>query len=273
MRTVVICGSTILLLLIGAVFVAPRRSPNADAPPASIDKPGPDPPDPPDPPDSPDPLDRSDQPGGLAFDRLEIDLGLVPVGEARRVEVGWRRMGEGSLGVRRVETGCGCLIASGLPDVLPAGARGVLVLEVAGRASPGPFVLVVRILTDRPPDDLHHVRVRGYVGDDVVVSPPSLALAAVSPGRAIERIVTVRVPPGRAALRAARVDAVLVGLEGSVAVVEPVVARDRSAAGNDVIVTVRAPVVGGPFAGHIEVRVGTAGLWRIPIRGTVVPPR
>src|SRR5207253_1841965 len=111
-RTVVIGGSTLLLLLIGAAFVGHRRSPDAVAPPASL-------------------------------------------------------------------TG---------PD-----------------------------LSDRPPDDLHHLRVRGFVGSDTVVSPAALPLAALSPGRTVERLVTVRPPPGR---ERTPVEARLVGLLGETRVVE-----------------------------------------------------
>ena len=258
MRTVVIGGSTLLLLLIGAAFVAYRRSPDAVAPPASLT--GPDP------------------PGGLQFARSEVDLGLMAGGEARRVEVPWRRTGEGPLGIRTVETGCGCLLASGLAKVLPAGALGTLVLDIAGRRAPGPFTLVVRILSDRPPDDLHHLRIRGFVGSDTVVSPAALPLAALSPGRSVERLVTVRPPPGR---ERTPVEARLVGLVGETRVVEgPLIQAtsgrrqpDGVVRGHDVIVVVRAPDEAGPFLGHVEVRVGNEGLWRLPVRGTVVAAR
>jgi len=257
-RTVVIGGSTLLLLLIGAAFVGHRRSPDAVAPPASLT--GPDP------------------PGGLAFERTEVDLGAVAAGEARRVEVPWRRTGEGPLGIRNVETGCGCLLASGLPRALPAGAAGTLVLDIAGRRAPGPFSLVVRVLSDRPPDDLHHLRVRGFVGSDTVVSPAALPLAALSPGRTVERLVTVRPPPGR---ERTPVEARLFGLLGETRVVEGPLIRatgggkepEGTVRGHDVIVVVRAPETAGPFAGHVEVRVGDEGLWRVPVRGTVVAAR
>ena len=257
---VVISGSAILLLLIGAALVAIRRSPDAGPSPASIE-------------DSPDALTATDASGGVAFEATEFDLGTVPAGEPRLVVAPWRRTGPGALRVSRVATGCGCLGASGLPEVLPPGARGQVVLRVAGRETPGPFHLGVEIHTDRPPNDRYRLLVRGYVGTAVVVAPLSLPLAALSPGEVVERVVTVRAPPGPSP---PRIEARLSGIEGEVRIVDPIVARDREASGTlgrDVIVSLRAPTVAGPFAATLEIRSAGEGLWRIPVRGTVVAPR
>ncbi len=200
----------------------------------------------------------------LVLEPSQLDLGRLEVGEGRRVEVAWCRQGPGLLRVLAVHTGCSCVAGAGLPEVVPEGARGALALEVRGRSSPGPFLVIVRILTDRPPDDVVPFRLRGFVGSATTVDPPALHLGAVSPGVTLRRAVAVRPPPPR---REAPVEARVVGLAASCDVGPP---ADRAASGADVRVTLTAPAAAGPFSGHVEVRVQGEGVWRIPLDGVVV---
>ena len=109
----------------------------------------------------PDPPDGTDL---LRFTPDERDLGRIDGGASARVAFPWRRGGAGDLRVFALETDCGCAVASGLPDLVPEGASGTLVLDLRGRSRPGPFAHVVRLRVDRAPDDVLRVRVRGFVG-------------------------------------------------------------------------------------------------------------
>ena len=202
--------------------------------------------------------------GGLAFEADEVDLGILEPKEAREVEVPWRRTGGGELGIRTISTGCGCAVARGLPEKVPEGASGRLVVRFSGRSHAGPFTLWVRVLTDRPPGDLKRLRLRGFVGTATVVTPRAIDLGAVTPDRVVEVSVTVRPPPARLS---APVRAILTGLPGFADVGPPV---ELWALGSDVSASVHAPSRPGPFLGWLQVVVGDEGLWRIPIRGTVV---
>ncbi len=285
----------LLLLLATTAFVAWRRPRDAPARPASLMAPGGAPPGgpgggggggpppapgrlwPPDhPPDFAEPEAESDRfdpggDGGLVFEADEVDLGVLESKEPREVDVPWRRTGAGELGIRTVSTGCGCAVARGLPDRVPEGASGRLVVRFSGRSHAGPFTLWVRVLTDRPPGDLKRLRLRGFVGTATLVAPRAIDLGAVTPDRVVDVSVTVRPPPSRAS---PRVQALLTGLAGFADVVPPAELRAR---GSDVSVSVHAPSRPGPFLGWLQVVVGDEGVWRIPIRGTVVatsvPPR
>ncbi len=258
MRTLGTSGYLLLLLLITAALVGLRRSRDAAAPPASFNFA----------PTSGDATPERAPP--LAFEREAVDLGVLAVGEPRSVALCWRRFGPGELRVRGVRTGCGCVVAGGLPDVLAEGATGVLTVSLAGRSLPGPFTHVVHVLTDRPPDDLVRLVVTGFVGPDVVVTPATFPLGTLAPGAVADRVVNVRPPPGAAA---GKVSATFVGIEGDFEVVDP---AEGGARGRDVALTLAAPFEPGPFEGLVEIRVGEAGLWRIPVRGevaTAVRPR
>ena len=215
-----------------------------------------------------DPRPALGEGSSLLFEPSEVDLGRLAAGEARRVEVPWRRVGAGALRVRQVVTGCGCVVAQGLEGALPEAASGVLLLDLAGRARAGPFAETVRVLTDRPPDDVITVRVRGFVGGDTLVSPPSLVVGPVHPGESLVRWLTVRAPPGLPATGrgAPDVDAQFVGLAGTVRGLPP--ARP-GAVGWDLEVTLTTPTARGPFAASLELRVGSERLVRVPIAGVV----
>lgn len=261
MRTLGTCGYLLLLLLIFAAFVAWRRSRDAAAPPASF-SPGAAPFD-------AEGRERGPPWGGdapLAFERDLVDLGVLSVGEGRSAPVRWRRRGTGPLKVRAVRTGCGCVVAGGLPDVVPEGAEGVLTVEVRGRTMPGPFTHVIHVVTDRPPDDVLRLVVRGFVGDAVVVAPGTFSLGSVPPGAVVDRAVTVRPPPDADAKDVA---ATFVGVEGDWQVTEPL---ERGAHGADVLLAFFAPIAPGPFSGEVEIRVGVRGVWRIRVTGDVARP-
>ena len=254
MRTVQI-GGILLLLLTLAALVALRRSRDAVARPASIpEAPGPSPPD--------GPEESGD--GGLVFDPPEIDLGALEPAEPRRLSVRWSRRGAGPLKIRSAYTGCGCVVASGLPDAMPEGASGTMTIDFRGRTLPGPFAMFVRVVTDRPPADVQTVRLRGFVGSSIVVAPAALRLASVSPGHVVHRSATIRPPPSRLDVAIA---ATLEGVAGAAAVVDP---AERGAVGWDVECSIVAPEAPGPFTGSLLIRAGDDSLWRIPIYGTVV---
>jgi hypothetical protein len=201
---------------------------------------------------------------GLAFAPTSRDLGTVEAGRASRVSFAWRWAGPGDLRVLSVETGCSCVVAAGLPGVIPEGASGTLVLDVAGRTRPGPFAVQARVVTDRPPDDVVRVEVRGFVGSAVAVDPPAIDLGRVAAGAEVVRSVTVRPPPGR------DLGGVLASLEdvGGTCTVRPP-ARE-GVVGADVRVVLRVPAHAGPFHGHVEVRAAREGVWRVPVRGDAV---
>ena len=199
----------------------------------------------------------------LVFETTEVDLGRLAPGEVRRVEVPWRRAGPGTLRVREVAPGCGCVVARGLEGALEAGATGALVFEIAGRARAGPFAETVRVLTDRPPDDVHTLRLRGFVGDGVVVSPGALSLGPLRPGERLVRWLTVRSPPGGFA---PAVDAKLAGLSGTIRGLPP---GRPGAVGWDLEISLRAPLREGPFSGSLAVRVEGQAPVHVPVDGTV----
>jgi len=214
-----------------------------------------------------DPGDDPPAPSALVFETTEIQLGRLARGEGRRVEVRWRRTGPGALRVLQVVPGCGCVVAHGLEETLErtlqAGATGTVVLEVAGRARRGPFAETVRVLTDRPSDDVVTLRVRGFVGDGAVVSPSAISLGPAHPGERFVRWLTVRAEPGRAP---PPVDVKLDGLSGTVRGLPP---RREGAVGWDLEVTLRAPPQVGPFSGSLGVRVGDAAPVHVPVDGIV----
>lgn len=201
---------------------------------------------------------------GLEFDPPEIDLGVLAAGEGKRIEVPWKRSGAGDLRVLEIQTGCACVVSSGLSDLVPEGAHGTFVLDVHGRSRPGPFAVTVRVVTDRRPDEIRRVRITGFVGSKTAVDPPSIHLGASSPGRAVHRAITVRPPPSAADAEA---EADLMGLEGACDVGKP---AERGALGSDVRVRVEAPRRPGVFSGYVEVRVRGEGTWRVPVDGEVV---
>lgn len=204
--------------------------------------------------------------GALAFETTEVDLGRLAPGESRRVEVPWQRVGAGVLRVREVVPGCGCVVARGLAGALEAGSQGVLAIDVAGRPRKGPFSETVRVLVDRPPDDVVTLRVRGFVGDEAVVSPGALVVGPVRPGERVVRWVTVRAPPGQPP---PPVDALLAGICGTVRGLPP---GRKGAVGWDLEVTLVAPSHPGRFAGALAVRVAEATLASVPIDGVVEGP-
>ncbi|HVG94307.1 MAG TPA: DUF1573 domain-containing protein [Planctomycetota bacterium] len=219
----------------------------------------------------PDPPDGTDL---LRFTPDERDLGRIDGGASARVAFPWRRGGAGDLRVLALETDCGCAVASGLPDVVPEGASGTLVLDLRGRSRPGPFLHVVRLRVDRAPDVVLRLRVRGFVGSAVVVEPVALDVGRVATGLEVARVVTVRPPPGPDATHAeARIEAYaeaqLVGVSGTCEVRGPARPGVRGA---DVLVRARVPDRPGPFLGHVELRVAREGVWRIPLRGEAVVP-
>jgi hypothetical protein len=78
--------------------------------------------------------------------------------------------------------------------------------------------------------------------------------------------VDVHVPPDGGDEEIA---AVLEGIEGSVEVVPPLLARAR---GRDLLVGVEAPRVTGPFEGVVRVTVPGRESVEVPVRGLVVAP-
>ena len=209
------------------------------------------------------PGDDPAAPPALVFEATDVDLGRLARGEGRRVEVPWRRAGEGMLRVREVVPGCGCVVARGLEGELEAGATGALVLDVAGRARAGPFAEFVRVLTDRPPVDVHTLRLRGFVGDGAVVSPGAILLGPLRPGERVVRWLTVRAQPGRSP---PPVDVKLAGISGTIRGLPP---GREGAVGWDLEVTLRAPWQVGPFSGSLAVRVGDDPPVHVSVDGTV----
>jgi hypothetical protein len=126
---------------------------------------------------------------------------------------------------------------------------------------------VVRVITDRPPDDVVRLVVRGYVGSTAVVAPASLALGVGAPGAWVERTATVRTPPR---VGYADVEVSFVGLDGDFEVTEP---AERGAHGCDVTLLFAAPFAAGRFSGRVDIHVGREGTWRIPVWGEVAAPR
>ena len=294
MRTVATCGGLFLLLLIYefAAFVVDRRSPDAGPSPASIsDSSGADPPaagpSGAAPPGSPThvhsshPLAWEGEPvraSGLVLGCGAVDLGDLDPGEFVTLEIPWRRTGRGPLRVREVRTGCGCLVVSGLPEVVDEGLSGDLRLEVHVPIRAGPFEVAVQALTDRAPEDVVRVDVLGYSGHEFSVDPPTLDLGTMLQGRSVERIVSVRLPTtsGRPGAPDAPVRARLVGLDGTVVVHPPWTGRRRGPVrerGAEVVVA-PATAASGDVDGTLEVSVGDAPPRRIAVRGRVAeaPP-
>jgi hypothetical protein len=269
MRTFVIGGCLLLLLLNTAASVEFRRSRAAAAPPASLPE---------------EPARRAERPAAcrgvpasvgdatgpplalaLQFVPAAVDLGVVEPSETRTVDVGWLRRRPGVLLVRAIHTGCGCVVATALPPRLEEGASGVLLVEVRAPSVPGPFRHTLRVVTDRPPDDVVRLEVVGYVGSEPVVTPASLVLGRLAPGEAIERRLALRTPPGDEG----EVTAALVGVDGECEVVPPC---EQGALGWDVIVRVRAPRRDG-VAGRVALAFvrgdRTRHEWSLPVTGDV----
>ena len=269
MRPVATCGVLLLLLLIIAAFVVARRSPDAGPSPASM----------PDhgahvsPVTASRPLADTGPPvvaSGLVVCCGYVDFGDLDPEDSVHVEIPWHRVGAGVLAVREVRTGCGCVRATGLPETIPRDAQGTLALDVRVPSRPGPFSLAVRVLTDRPPDDVARIDLCGFSGHDVYLDPTVIDLQVVPRGREVERVVSVRLP---AALPDAAIRARLHGVEGVVSVHPPLQQPKRreggrSERGADLLVRVRSDVP-GPIEGVLEVVVGDGEPRRLPVRGSV----
>jgi hypothetical protein len=200
----------------------------------------------------------------LAFETPELDLGRLEPGAEKDVSVGWRRTGSGPLRVRAVDTGCACVRGEGLPDALQEGATGALTIHFHGRSTLGPFVVFVRVVTDRGDDAVRRLRLRGFVGESTILDPKGLHVGDVRPGSAIERALALRPPPDRPV---PPVQAHLLGLEGACDVGAT---ADGTAYGVDVRVHAKAPEAVGSFVAEIDVRMGDVGFWRVPLLGRVV---
>ena len=158
-------------------------------------------------------------PPGLAFDPPLVRLGELRPGERRRLEIGWRRLGAGSLRVLELVPGCACLEVGGLPRELPPGARGLLALTVLAPSRPGPFHHGVDAMTDarrRGGVARATVAFEGWVEAPFRVQPEVLELGACSPGRGVRRTLSVLVDRS---LDPRDLRADLVGLEGEVVLV------------------------------------------------------
>jgi hypothetical protein len=244
MRPVAIGGTILLLLLILAAYVDARRSTAQGPSPASSPARGP-------------------PASALVLDPDDVDLGEVAPGEPRVVDVAWSWPGPGPLRVLSVETGCGCLVAEGLPATLPEGGAGVLSLRVAGRRHAGPYELGVSVRLEAEGVREQHVRLHGFVGSKPAVDPDVLRLGAASPGAEVRRWISVRVPPSRAG---GEVEARVEGLPGEARVEAPVAG---TGAGADVYVLVVAPTRAGPFEARVSLRAG-GEVVVVPVRGEVV---
>lgn len=205
---------------------------------------------------------------GLLLEPRDIDLGCLEPGARREVALAWRREGLGPVKVLAVESGCGCLGLTGLPCALPEGAAGTALLVLKAGADPGPIETTTRVVLNLPPPaDVLRVRLRAYVGRNVVVRPAWLDLGLRTAASRAPSRFAVHLPPG---VQASEVNVHLASWSGTVRCDPPVLLSQR---GPDLFLDSAFPAEPGPLTGALVVRTVSAGETVVPLRAQVVGAR
>ena len=86
----------------------------------------------------------------------QADLGEIPNGEIRRIQIEVRNIGEAPLRIIEVITTCGCTTANVEPSVIPSGASAILTIVFDSGAHGPEFVGSVQrqvVLVTNDPDE------------------------------------------------------------------------------------------------------------------------
>ncbi|HUU21139.1 MAG TPA: DUF1573 domain-containing protein [Phycisphaerae bacterium] len=129
-------------------------------------------------------------PAKLMLERKFVDMGPMAPGSERDVSVCVSNAGGERLIIRKVETGCKCVLAAMEPEAIDPGASATLNLKVRTLKHRGPYRTDIAIASNDP-DGVRRLTLCFDVPDALAADPEQLCFGVVRPGQQLSRELKV----------------------------------------------------------------------------------
>jgi hypothetical protein len=200
----------------------------------------------------------------LEISKAEHDLGRIPQGSKRVVNVTLRNSGDQILEIRKVRTTCPCVKASPTAASVPAGKDVAIAVEIEPTPMEESIEEEILLYTNDRATPLGRIRITGSVGGPIRILPPAVAVGAIYRGD-LDRM---EVAPVRL-IAADRTPLGEVKLSPSKPWIHPTATKlDDGSFEVTIKLTSAAPV--GPLKESVRVETDRAAVVQIPVLGTVV---
>ena len=133
---------------------------------------------------------RATGPAKLVLERGFVDMGTMAPGSERDVSVGVRNGGGERLIIRKVETGCNCVLAAVEPEAIDPGGSATLSLKVRTLKHPGVYRADIAIASNDP-GGVRRLTLCFDVPDALAAEPGQLCFGVVRPGQQLTRKLKV----------------------------------------------------------------------------------
>ena len=138
----------------------------------------------------PAPVAKATAPAKLVLERRFVDLGRMEPGSEKDVSVGLRNEGGQRLVIKRVETGCKCVVASLDRQTIESGEAATLSLKVRTLKHKGPYDAHIAVSSNAP-GGAELLSLRFEVPRALAAEPEQICFGVVRPGQQLSRKLNV----------------------------------------------------------------------------------
>jgi hypothetical protein len=128
----------------------------------------------------------------LVFDQPLFDFGKVAQGKTIDHVFTFRNTGDAPATISKVNSSCGCTVAQVSSRVLKPGERGEIRASFDSTDFGGPVAKEVYVHSNDPRKAIVTLTMKGFVVEDMVVTPRQVDLGAVKSGARKEARITIR---------------------------------------------------------------------------------